>query len=149
VPHHPNRDQTLPYNGCPRQGTTQKPLAMTLPKESGAREYRKCRPSSTTNGANRRGKSCSSNAHRPNNHVPEFRRLAYPSVFFHFMNSHGWMIPLQHISAEELVWLFRVPRPLWVSKGADLDSTATGIVELDGAEKHHPCKRRKAGAPQI
>ena len=57
------------------------------------------------------------------------------------------MIPLQYVNAEELVWLFRVPHPLRVSKGGGLDSTTTGIVEIEGAEKPHPCKRRKGGAP--
>jgi hypothetical protein len=57
------------------------------------------------------------------------------------------MIPLQYINTEELDWAFRVPHPLRVSKGVGLDSTATGIAELEGAEKPHPCKRRKDGAP--
>jgi hypothetical protein len=36
-------------------------------------------------------------------------RVAKPFTPFLLTNAHGWMIPLQYVNAEELVWLFRVP----------------------------------------
>jgi hypothetical protein len=38
-------------------------------------------------------------------------RVAHPFVFFLLTKAHGWMIPLQHVNAEGLVWLLRVPHP--------------------------------------
>jgi hypothetical protein len=47
------------------------------------------------------------------------------------MKAYGWIIPLQYVNTEELVWLSRVPHPMRVSKGAGLDPATTGIVELE------------------
>jgi hypothetical protein len=50
-------------------------------------------------------------------------RVANPFAFFLLTNAHSWMIPLQYVNAEELVWLFRVPDPLvWKGRGFDFST---------------------------
>jgi hypothetical protein len=69
----------------------------------------------------------------------------WPSLFtfFHSMNGHDWMIPLQYVNAEELVWLlaggpaFEVelggcPTLCGFSKGGGLVSVPIGKVREEG-----------------
>ena len=36
-------------------------------------------------------------------------RVAHPFDFFQSTRTHGWMIPLQYVNFEGLIWLLRVP----------------------------------------
>jgi hypothetical protein len=45
-----------------------------------------------------------------------FGRVARPFVFFLLPNASDWIIPLQYVNAEELVWLFRVADPFGFKK---------------------------------
>jgi hypothetical protein len=75
-------------------------------------------------------------------------RVAYPFALFLFTNAHGWMIPLQYVNTEELVWFFgRVPHPLWFSEGGGLDSATTGKAEVGSSKIPTLAKTARMGHP--